>query len=232
VDLALHIGDLILFQGDSITHAFRQPDEVGTSYQLGAGYAMLIAAQLQAERPDLQLRYENRGACGDRLSEMIARWPQDCLELQPDVISIMIGVVDTLTQVQNGGGAAGDTFEHDYRQLLVRTLEALPAVRLVLVEPFLLSCGAITPDHLANLRPRQHAVRRVAEEFDAVFVPLQDALEEAAEDTGPAYWLFDGIHPNAAAQWLIARQWLRATGLVTEEEFPLDSMLPSSPSRL
>jgi len=43
---------------------------------------------------------------------------------------------------------------------------------------------------------------------DAVFVPLQDRLEQAAAATGTEHWLFDGVHPNAAGQWLIAKTWL------------------------
>lgn len=33
----------ILFQGDSITDAFRRMDEINPAFQLGGGYALLIA---------------------------------------------------------------------------------------------------------------------------------------------------------------------------------------------
>ena len=228
MELTLHTGELILFQGDSITHAFRKPDEIGTSYQMGAGYAMLIAAKLQAERPELLLRYENRGICGDRLREMALRWQQDCLDLRPDIVSILIGVVDTLRTMEDGSGAPLDDFERTYRRLLARTQDELPDIRLVLVEPFLLPCGTITPAHLADLRLRQRAIQRIAEDYGVIFVPLQAALEAAAAETGPEYWLFDGIHPNAPAQWLIAREWLSATGLLGDLAFDLPSGVMSS----
>ena len=43
--------DHILFQGDSITNAFRKPEELCNAYQLGSGYAMIVASQLLASRP-------------------------------------------------------------------------------------------------------------------------------------------------------------------------------------
>jgi hypothetical protein len=58
-------------------------------------------------------------------------------------------------------------------------------------------------------------VRTVARDFGALFVPLQEPLDQAAARTGAAHWLFDGIHPHAAGQWLIMREWLRAVGIST-----------------
>jgi len=210
----LQTNDVILFQGDSITDAFRKPEEVGTSYRLGAGYAMLVAAQLGAERPELALRFENRGVSGNRLDAMADRWDADALALSPTVLSLLVGVNDTLRarSVGKAVGADADDFAERYAALLERTRGALPGVRLVLCEPFLLKAGDITDDHLADLAPRQRAVAALAERFDAVFVPLQQRFEQASASasTGAAYWLFDGIHPNAAGQWLIAQAWLQA----------------------
>jgi hypothetical protein len=38
----------ILFQGDSLTDAFRKPEEINAAFQLGNGYAFLVAASLGA----------------------------------------------------------------------------------------------------------------------------------------------------------------------------------------
>ncbi len=207
---------LLLFQGDSVTNAFRMPDEVSTAYQMGAGYAMIVAAHLMGTCPDLRLRCLNRGVSGNNVSDMAARWQEDCLALQPDILSILIGVNDTLQTISYGGDRPIALYEQEYRALLTRTRAALPAVRLILGESFLLPCGIITQAHLDDLRPRQEITRALAEEFGATFVPLQEAFLQAAAVTGPEYWLFDGIHPNAAGQWLIANAWLKATGSMTD----------------
>lgn len=206
----LQPNDLVLFQGDSITHAFRKPEEVGVSYRMGAGWAMMVCAQLLAQRPEWSLRFENRGECGHGVNELLTRWQTDCLDLKPDVLSLLIGVNDAISRMKYGTGATSAQFKDAYTHLLTRTRAQLPQVRLVLCEPFLLETGIVTRAWLEELRPRQQMVRELAHDFNAVFVPLQQRLEQAAASTGPAYWLFDGIHPNAAGQWLIMQAWLEA----------------------
>ena len=217
----LQANDLILFQGDSITDAFHMPGETGTSYRLGAGYAMLIAAQLAAQRPELNLRFENRGVSGQGVTGLANRWDEDTLALNPSVLSILVGVNETLGAFNKENpqqGPGPEDFAERYHALLTRTRDALPNVRLVLMEPFLLGSGSITPAHLEHIAPRQRVVGELAEAFDATHVPLQRRFDEAAKQTGPEYWLFDGIHPNASGQWLIAQAWLEATGALASGE--------------
>jgi lysophospholipase L1-like esterase len=213
--MVLESDDLVLFQGDSITDAFRKPEEVGTSYRLGAGWAMMAAAKLMAEHPEMNLRFENRGVSGNGLRHLHERWDADTLALRPDVLSLLIGVNETYACKANGESRPLDEFAASYRRLLDRTRQALPGIRLILCEPFLLEVGGIKADWLADMRERQAVVRTVARDFGALFVPLQEPLDQAAARTGAAHWLFDGIHPHAAGQWLIMREWLRAVGIST-----------------
>ena len=206
--------DRILFQGDSITHAFRKPEEVGSSYRLGAGWVMMVAARLHAEYPDWDLQIENRGECGHTVAMLIERWDRDCLALQPTVLNVLAGVNDVIRTFKYGTGMAHDEFHATYRDLLDRTRAALPDTRLILCEPFLLEAGLVNADWLVDLRGRREIVRDLASEFGAVFVPLQERFEAAAASTGAAYWLFDGIHPHASGQWLIMQAWLQAVGMV------------------
>ncbi|MNI82078.1 GDSL-like Lipase/Acylhydrolase [compost metagenome] len=87
----------------------------------------------------------------------------------------------------------------------------LPQSQLVLCEPFILRTGAtdekwsLWTDLLTRY---QSTVRELAKEFDAIFVPLQDVFDAAAERMEPAYWLWDGVHPTAAGHDLIAERWL------------------------
>jgi hypothetical protein len=45
----------ILFQGDSITDAFRKPEEINPAFQLGNAYAFLVAASLGLRHPEHSL---------------------------------------------------------------------------------------------------------------------------------------------------------------------------------
>ena len=205
----LQKNDRILFDGDSITNAFRKPEEISTSYRLGAGWVMLLAAQLQAEHPELCLQIENRGVSGNGVSDLSERWDADCLAWQPTVLNLLVGVNETLRRFNKGTDRTAAQFKAEYAKLLDRTLAALPKTRLILCEPFLVEVGKVTAAWRADLRERQAVVRELAQEYAAVFVPLQQPLDEAAAQTDPANWLFDGIHPHAAGQWLIMQAWRR-----------------------
>lgn len=203
-------GNLVLFQGDSITNAFRKPEEVCNAYQLGSGYAMLVAAQVLAARPHDGIRFTNRGVSGEGIQGLQKRWQTDCLDLRPDIVSILVGVNDAaVTKPQ--AGTPLDEYERSYRELLRQTCAALPAVRLVLGEPFVLRCGDVQERAVADLAACGEIVRRLATEFGARVVPLQAVFAVALKQAPAEYWSFDGIHPNTQGHWLIAQAWLAAT---------------------
>ena len=53
-------------------------------------------------------------------------------------------------------------------------------------------------------------MRKLAEEFGAVFVPLQEKFDEMAKKHGAENYLYDGVHPDVAGAKLIADEWLNA----------------------
>lgn len=211
-DSLIRRGDTVLFQGDSITNAFRMPDEINDAYQMGAGYAMICAGRLRADRPTDGVTCLNRGVSGDALPALGHRWQADCLDLKPDVLSLLIGINDHLQSADGGGGTTAARFAEAYAGLIDQTRAALPGLRLVLLEPFALPAGELTGERVEDVRRRADAVRAVAERVDARFVGIQAALDRAARITGPGYWLYDGIHPTAAGHALIADHWLAAVG--------------------
>lgn len=206
----LRSGDLTLFQGDSVTNAFRKPEEVCNAYHLGAGYAMMVAARLLAECPHDNLRFANRGVSGEGIKGLQQRWQMDCLDLRPDVVSILVGVNDA-APTRSKPATSLEEYEQCYRKLLARTRAALPVVRLVLCEPFVLRVGDVQERALDDIAARAAIVRQLATETGAVVVPLQAIFGAALRQASAGYWLFDGIHPNAQGHWLIAEAWLRAS---------------------
>lgn len=206
----IQANDHILFQGDSITNAFRKPEEVCNAYQLGSGYAMIIAAKLLAARPRETLRFTNRGVSGEGIIELTNRWQTDCLDLRPDVLSLLVGINDS-RPIEPNPATSLEEYEQHYRALLARTRAALPSVRLVLCEPFVLRAGNVQERAVNDVAARGEIVRRLAAESGAVLVPLQAVFADALLRAPADYWSFDGIHPNAQGHWLIAEAWLRAT---------------------
>ena len=200
---------IIVFQGDSVTDAGRHRDQTEPTRGLGPGYPLLAAARLLAERPHDNLQFYNRGISGNRVVDLYARWKIDTLNYKPDLISILIGVNDTWHEYMRQNGVEVERYAQVYRMLLGWTLEVLPEVKLVLIEPFILPGSAPGPEWFAEMDARRAVVRELAEEYRTGFVAAQEILSAAAEETNPEYYLADGVHPTAAGHQLIADAWIR-----------------------
>ena len=208
----------ILFQGDSITDANRHRDEVCSAQPncppaLGVGYAGLIASQMLLDHPHRGLRFFNRGISGNRVTDLYARWRRDALLLEPDIISILIGINDIWHGFSRNDGVSPQRFADIFRILLEDTRAAAPACRLVLGQPFALPIGAVTADWAEPVRRYAAIVAELALAFDAVLVPYPTAFATALESAPATYWTTDGVHPTAAGHALMARCWSEAIGL-------------------
>jgi acyl-CoA thioesterase I len=132
------------------------------------------------------------------------------------VLSIYIGVNDTLVAFFQGRPTPPDVFERQYTDILDRAAAA-GVPQLIMVDPFYVECtdqwshwregDAFARADLDRKRP---IVRALAQRYGAVFVPLQDAIDEAVKERGPAVIAADGVHPSAFGSALIAREWLAA----------------------
>jgi lysophospholipase L1-like esterase len=207
----LRAGACVLFQGDSITDGARGrgPDQ---NHILGHGYQFIIAAQLGAAYPEQQLTFVNRGISGNRVGDLAKRWQADALELKPDVISILIGINDFTHAAERGEPGTAATYETEYDALLARTMAALPEVRLVLGEPFLLPSGRFVDQYAARaaeLAPYQQAVERLGRKYHAPVVHYQAAFTAACQRAPADHWIWDGVHPTYSGHGLMAQEWLR-----------------------
>jgi lysophospholipase L1-like esterase len=211
----------LLFQGDSITHSFRL-DEYYKPIDcplLGPGYVFLIAAALGRRYPRAGFRILNRGIGGNGVDDVNARWKRDCLDLQPAMLSILLGVNDANPSRQPE--QSPEQFEAGYRELLLSARAQNPAVQLILLEPFGLKLPAgehsfpvMSDDWRTRLFPRQRIVRQLASEFDGSFVSLQSIFDAATVEAAAEHWAIDGIHPSAAGNQLIADAWLTACAAI------------------
>jgi lysophospholipase L1-like esterase len=206
---------MILFQGDSITDCGRAPGakEANEPAGLGRGYVLLAAARLLADRPKDDLKIYNRGVSGDKVFQLARRWHADCLELEPDLLSILVGVNDLGHKFVEPYDRTVEDYERDYHHLLDRTRRELPRVKLVICEPFVLRCGFVDGRWFPEFDEYRAAAKRQAEAFGAKFVPFQKVFDRAAEKAPPSWWAPDGIHPTLAGHYLMAQAWLKAVGI-------------------
>jgi len=210
-------GATILFQGDSITDAGRNRDAEGDANRydaLGHGYPMLLAHALLRDYAAQDLRIYNRGISGNRVPSLAERWQKDCIDLQPEVLSILVGVNDIWHKLNGDYDGTVADYEEGFGALLARTRRALPDVTMVVCEPFALRTGAVGDHWFPEMDERRAAAKRVADAAGATWVPFQSVFDKAiAKGTSPAYWAGDGVHPSMAGHALMAKAWRHASGL-------------------
>ncbi|MEQ8209113.1 MAG: SGNH/GDSL hydrolase family protein [Lacipirellulaceae bacterium] len=215
--IKLSEGDVILFQGDSITDVRRNrkaEQKPNTADTLGNGYPALIGASLLAEYQKLNLKVFNRGISGNKVPALHKRWQKDCLDLKPAVLSILIGVNDIWHKINGKYEGTVATYQNGLTELLVKTRLTLPETKIVVCEPFALRCGAVNDSWFPEFDKRRTAAKSVAEKAGAIWVPFQTMFDEAiSAGTKPEYWAADGVHPTLAGHALMAQTWRRMVGI-------------------
>lgn len=212
---------VILFQGDSITDAGRSRE--GEQWG-GYGYPTMVKGQLGYENPGKYVFY-NRGISGNRVVDLYARIKQDMINLKPDYMSILIGVNDVWHEFGRHNGVDAVKYEKIYGMLIEEIKEALPDIKIMILEPFVLpGTGTQSTEEepgkwecfKAEVQKRAAAAKRVAEAYGLPFVALQHRFDEACTKAEPTYWLMDGVHPTAMGHDLIKRAWLETFAQLAE----------------
>ncbi|MCH7727217.1 MAG: lipolytic protein G-D-S-L family [Planctomycetes bacterium] len=210
-------GDTILLQGDSITDAGRDRRSQAHANHpraMGLGYAMLLGCELLRDHAELGLQIYNRGISGHKVPDLEKRWQEDCLELKPRILSILIGVNDIWHKLNGRYNGSVQDYETGFAKLLQRTRKALPHATFVVCEPFVLRCGAINDKWFPEFDQRRAVAKKVAMDAGAIWVPFQTMFDKAVE-TGvePAYWAREGVHPSMAGHALMAKTWREVVGI-------------------
>lgn len=197
-----------LFFGDSITDAGRNRDLDLHQSSYGYGYVRSLVGTLHKESAKHTIY--NRGYSGARIVDIYARIKADVWNMSPDVLTILIGTNDVWHDIKNNGVEI-DRYENIYRIMIKETLERLPNVKIVLIEPFFLHGSATTEnyEHFSQLKDYAKVVEKLANEFNLPLVKVQDKFDELAKLNGNEFYLYDGVHPNIAGADVIADEWYK-----------------------
>ena len=204
----LRAHDCILFIGDSVTDAGRSRVD-GSS--LGDGYVRDVAATLASRHPELGVTVLNRGVGGDRAADLQVRWTRDCLDLEPTVVTVLIGINDTWRRFDFDDPTTTEAYEASLRDILTRARDGL-SPRLVLIEPFALLLPPVTARWRSDLDPRIGVIHRLALEYGAALVPADALFAGWALEYGAQALTADGVHATALGHDLLAGAWLDAVG--------------------
>lgn len=193
--------------GDSITDADRDRDADRDADGLGDGWVRLAADALAAAGDSR--RVINRGISGNRVCDLRSRWQRDVIELNPAVLTVLIGVNEAWRRYEDGIPTSVAEFEDDYRSVLVAAQDAC-SPRLILMEPFLTPTDASRQGWREDLDPRRVIVAALADEFGAQFVPLDTLMNQTPGGVGGDDLAPDSVHPSPAGARVIADAWLAA----------------------
>ena len=214
----------ILFQGDSVTDSNRNRQIKEANNGFGTGYVNLIASRLLCDHPDWKIY--NRGIGGNRIGDMYARWIEDTLNIDFDLLSVLNGINDVGFGLRLNMGADADEFEFMYDRMLSSAVKTHKGCKLVLLEPFIMKYDLREKnpnmedkdndiflkwdEWSKNILERSERVQRLAKKYNAVFVPLFNEFADLGKNYGCGCWTVDCIHPTPAGHEFIARQWLNA----------------------
>lgn len=181
----------ILFQGDSITDAGRDYSDI---HNLGRGYSKYAAENLKEMNPDVDFEFVDLGISGNQTKDLVARLERDFIDIQPDIVSILIGINDTWHHAGDKSYIPHEVFEERYRTVLSAIKEKTNA-KIVMIEPFLIP----VEDKLffrEDLDPKIQVIRKLAREFADLYIPLDGLLAAAYIGDDPISYAADGVHPT------------------------------------
>lgn len=206
----------ILFQGDSITDAGR--DRTHPQY-MGNGYVSELAMRM--ENMGLPHKITNTAIGGNRICDIYARWTEDTLNHDFDVLSILCGINDVGFQIRENKGVSTEKYRFIYDRMLYEVKEKNPDARLVILEPFVFKIN-LENTNINNqndiylnydfwrkeVAQKAEVSKELAKKYNAVFVPLVKMFDDYIENNCVEDLTADGIHPSLTGHKLIADAWL------------------------
>ena len=192
----------ILFQGDSVTDAGRTS---AAEENLGCGYPKLAAEMLRAAGDPVTVI--NRGISGNRAIDLVSRWEKDCIEIHPDVATILIGINDCWRKYDSNDETPVEDYQSRLEWMLKELKEKTDAY-IILMEPFVLPYPEDRKKWRITLDPEIHVLRELAKKYETGFVPLDGIMNQAAIFYGYEAVCEDGVHPTDLGHRIIANAWM------------------------
>lgn len=205
-------GQTVIFIGDSITDCDRR----GGAVPFGCGYVRLVIDLITAAYPERAIAFHNKGIGGDNSSGLLSRWGDDVVALDPDWVSVLVGINDLHMHLDpQARGISPKEYRRNYQAFLQRTADETEA-RMVLMDPFYMSEETSPGGHrtrvLELIAEYNQVVRDMADEFDTLHVPLHDVFRRQLQFRPADMFGAEPVHPQQLGHTVIAQAWLSALG--------------------
>lgn len=203
--------DRIVFAGDSVTDMGSvNPVGEGLFDNVGRSYVRIIENMLAVYYPEIKVRVTNSGISGNTSRDLLARFDRDVVELNPDWVSICIGINDVWRQFDSpaitDSHVLPDEYEKNVEDMIMRVKDKVKGI-------FILSPYIIEPNKEDWMRKRMDEYveisKKLADKHQCVFVDFQKMYEDYCRIRHSAYIAWDRIHPNQIGATLMAREFLK-----------------------
>lgn len=213
--------DRIVFAGDSVTDMeSAQPVGEGLFDNVGRSYVRIVENMLVTWYPELKIRITNSGISGNTSRDLLARFERDVVSLDPQWVSICIGINDVWRQFDTPAIPNDAVFPDEYRQNVEKMILA---VKEKVKGIFILSPYYMEPNREDMMRKRMDEYvaicKELAEQYGCIFVDFQSMYERFLKIRHSSSIAWDRVHPNQMGATLMAREFLSKCGFNYSKTF-------------
>tara|TARA_Y100001949_G_scaffold32323_1_gene25409 strand:- start:207 stop:860 length:654 start_codon:yes stop_codon:yes gene_type:complete len=204
----------VIFLGDSITQ-----NAVINSEDF-KGFISLLE-----ENVNQNTELIGKGIGGDKVSDLLTRYKDDVIKLNPDIVFIYIGINDVWHKYDYGTGTDIDLYENGLRQIINDLKEN--GVEIILCTPTVIGENKgeftlvnqfkdIETMEIMNndLDDYSDVIRKLSKEFDTKLLDLRKIFMQYISENNPenkskGVLTTDGVHLNNLGSKLIADEMIR-----------------------
>ncbi len=206
--------DRIVFAGDSVTDmGSAQPVGEGLFDNVGQSYVRIIENMLSTWYPEVYLRVTNSGVSGNTSRDLLQRFDSDVVSLNPDWVSICIGINDVWRQFDSPAIPDGQVMPEEYEANLEKLILS---VKGKVKGIFILTPYYMEPNPQDWMRKRMDEYgaicKKLAAKHGCCLVDLQEVFNRYFEYRHSSYIAWDRVHPNLIGATVIAKAFLSHCG--------------------
>ena len=183
-----------LFQGDSVTDCHR---DKSLSASMGDGYVSLLSQTKKG------IKFVNKGVSGERTHDLVMRWTEDLTSIQPNYLTLLIGVNNIWHQYLLNRPSFLYEFSHHIRYMLNQVKRLFPHTKTLILSPFLLECGVVEQAWIHELDQQISELKLIANDYHLPFLDLHELFKKS---NLPSIQIAeDGVHPTQLGHQIIAQ---------------------------
>ena len=203
--------DRAVFAGDSVTDmGSERPVGEGLFDNLGRSYVRVIENMLMAWYPKLNIRITNSGISGNTSKDLLERFDRDVVELNPQWVSICIGINDVWRQFDvpacRDYAVSVEEYEKNLETMILKIRGKVKGI-------FICTPYYIEPNKSDLMRNRMDEYIKVckylAQKYNGELVDFQGMYDEFCKYKHSSIIAWERVHPNQMGATLMAKEFLK-----------------------